>query len=137
LQRQAGDSLDDDSVPRVGPFRAVGPPPLSSNPHLALRTAFGYGYAFGADERLRPDRRLSSARDSDPEGGLTELDRHPDDDRHDAPGRRQDEDSQEDGEDERQGPGLVGDDQDWGPDSDAVEEPGRVRDEHPDAAVRS
>jgi hypothetical protein len=103
LQRQAGDPLDDDCVPRIGPVRADGSPPLSPNPHLALRTALGHGYAFGAGERLRPDRRLSSARHSDPEGGLTELDRHPDDDRHDAPGRRQDEDRQEDGEDERQG----------------------------------
>ena len=103
MQRQAGDALDNDRVPHVGSFRADGPPPLSSNPHLALRTALGHGYAFGADQRLRPDRRLSSARDSDPEGGLAELDRHPDDDRHDAPGSRQDEDRQEDGEDERQG----------------------------------
>jgi hypothetical protein len=99
LQRQAGDSLDDDSVPRVGPFRAHGSPPLSPNPHLTLRTALGHDYAFGADERLRPDRRLSSARDSDPERRLTELDRHPDHDRGDPPARRQDEDSQEDGED--------------------------------------
>jgi hypothetical protein len=103
LQRQAGDSLDDDRFPRVGPFRADGSPTLSPNPDLALGTALGHGYAFGADERLRPDRRLSSARDSDPESGLAELDRHPDDDRHDAPGRRQDEDRQEDGDDERQG----------------------------------
>jgi hypothetical protein len=103
LQRQAGDSLDDDGIPLTGPFGTDGSPPLSPNTHLAIRTALGHGYAFGADERLRPDRRLSSARDSDPEGGLTELDRHPDDDRHDAPGRRQDEDRQEDGEDERQG----------------------------------
>jgi hypothetical protein len=99
LQRQAGDSLDDDSVPRVGPIKADGSPPFSSNPHLALWTALGHGYPFGADERLRPDRRLSSARDSDPEGGLAELDRHPDQDRGDPPPRRQDEDSQEDGED--------------------------------------
>ena len=99
MQRQAGDSLDDDCIPRTGPFGADGSPPLSPNPHLALRTALGHGNAFGADERLRPDRRLSSARDSDPEGGLAELDRHPDQDRGDPPARRQDEDSQEDGED--------------------------------------
>ena len=99
MQRQAGDALDDDRVPRVGPFRADGSPPLSSNPHLALRTALGHGYAFGAGQRLGPDRRLSSARDSDPERGLAELDRHPDHDGGDPPAGRQDEDGQEDGED--------------------------------------
>ena len=103
MQRQAGDSLDDDCVPRIGPFRTDGSPPLSPNPHLALRTALGHGYALGADERLRSDRRLPPARKPDPEGGLSQLDRHPDEDRRDAPARRQDEDRQEDGEDERQG----------------------------------
>ena len=105
LQRQAGDSLDDDWIPRIGPVRADGSPALSANPHLALGTAVGHGHALGAGKRLRPDRRLPPPREPEPEGCLAELDRHPDEDCRDPPARRQDEDRQEDGEDERQWPG--------------------------------
>jgi hypothetical protein len=103
LQRQAGDSVDNDGVPRTGSVRTEGSPSLSTNPNVALGTALGHGHAFRSDERLGPDCRLPPLGEPDPEGGLAQLDRHPDENRRDPPARRQDEDRQEDGEDERQG----------------------------------
>jgi hypothetical protein len=55
--------------------------------------------AFRSEQRLGADSRAAAPGASHPEARLAELDRQADDDRDDAPARREDEEGQRDGED--------------------------------------
>jgi hypothetical protein len=100
FERQVRDSCHDDLLTRPCSFGARRPPGLALDAHATGRTALVERDALGADERLRADPRACAPREPDPERRLAELDREADDDRNDSPARRQDEQSQRDGDDE-------------------------------------
>ncbi len=92
------DPLDDDLVSDIRSFRARSAPDFARDPHPAGRAALGDDDSIRSGEGLDPDRRFAPLGEPDPESSLTELDREPGRDRHDAPAGRQPEDRRDDGE---------------------------------------
>ena len=99
--------------------------------YAPVRPAIRDGDSLGAGQSLGPDRGLTPLGEPDPKRRLADLDDKSPRDRRDAPARRQPEDRRDNGEREEQ----RSDDDDGCPDVDLVEEPGRLRDVHADAAV--
>src|SRR5262245_14511761 len=98
-ERKAVHALDDDLVPGVRTLVANRLPALPADAHATPRPAVAHDNPRGAQERLGADLGTPALRKPDPDPGLTQLDRHADDDCRDPPARRQDEHGQEDGED--------------------------------------
>jgi hypothetical protein len=99
FERQPRDAGHDDGLAGADSLRTGRAPDLAMDAHSARRAALVERNAFGADERLRPDPRTPAPGAAHPEARLSELDRQADQDRDDPPARREDEQSERDGDD--------------------------------------
>ena len=99
FEREARNAAHDHPLTGVDSLRAVRPPGLAVDAHAPRGPAVVDGDPLGSDECLRSDPRGAAPRAAYQEARLAELDRQADEDRDDAPARRQDEERKRDGDD--------------------------------------